>query len=115
MNKMNRFTALSMRRITDGVNRKKYRKNVIYWYKSIIDNVRWYAKRGHSQVDFRSFDIRTDYDYFLAFRLFAFKHSDFKICWTIHYESGVPKKKDIDLTHCAYDEDISSVEVKVKW
>lgn len=47
-----------MRRTTDDVNRKKYRKNVIYMYRGILKEIRWRAKYGYCWVDFRSFDIR---------------------------------------------------------
>lgn len=113
---MKRFTASSMRRTTDGVNRKQYRKNVIYMYRGILKEIRWYANQGNSQVDFRLFDIRADFDKFHAFRLFAYKHPDFIIRWTIGYPRRMSELTDeVVRAHCSYDKRMERVGVTIKW
>lgn len=85
-------------------------------YRGILKEVRWHANQGNSRVDFRSFDIRADFSKFHAFRLFAYKHPDFAIRWTIYYSQSMSEEMDEEaLSHCAYRDCIEGVEVTIKW
>ena len=111
---MTRFSANAMRQTTNGMNRRKYRRTVISMYRGIVKEVRWYAKRGYGHVDFNRFHIKGDFDKFHAFRLFAYKHHDFKIKWEIEYEWWTGKE-EVKAPNCPYDEGIDWVTITVIW
>lgn len=111
---MKQFSASIMRQQARIKNRKVYRRQVISNYRQIINTIRQAAKNGYHHIEFRNLYIPTHLERVYAFRLFAFKHPDFKIKWEVDYEGWTGKDKVIAY-HCPFENGIGYITINIKW